>query len=63
VEAALKDFSAGGPGEWENATLERFLDGLAAVSRARVADSDAAVQEVPTWQLFAQLVAAATGYA
>ena len=62
VEAALADFTTGGADTWENGTLERFLDGLAAVSHARVEDLDSASQEAATWQLFAQLVAAATGY-
>jgi hypothetical protein len=62
VEAALADLRAAGADEWENGTLERFLDGLAAVSDARVVDGDRASQETPTWRLFAELVAAATGY-
>ena len=62
VEAALSDFTADGASEWENATLGRFLDGLSAVSHSRLVDIEAVAQELPTWQLFAQLVAAATGY-
>jgi hypothetical protein len=62
VEAALRDLAADGTSEWENATLERFLDALSAVSHGRLVDTEAAAQELPTWQLFAQLVAAATGY-
>jgi hypothetical protein len=45
VEVALADFAAGGAGTGENGTLERFLDGLAAVSHARLADRDTASQE------------------
>lgn len=62
VEAVLADLRAGGADEWENGTLERFLDGLAAASYARVVDRDGDVQEVAEWKLFAELVAAATGY-
>jgi hypothetical protein len=36
VEVALTDFAAGGAGRWENGTLERFLDGLAAVSHRAI---------------------------
>jgi hypothetical protein len=61
IDGVLADFAAGGAGEWENSTLERFLDGLAAVAHARLSGLDAASQEVATWQPFAHLVAAATG--
>ena len=56
----LGDFREAGAAEWENNTLERFLDGLSAFALARVVDQ--AGQEAPTWQLFAEMVAAATGY-
>jgi len=40
--------------------MDRFLDGLSGFAFTRVHDQ--AGQEVPTWQLFAEMVAAATGY-
>jgi hypothetical protein len=40
--------------------LEHFLDGLAAFALARVNDQTA--REEPTWQLFAEIIAAASGY-
>jgi hypothetical protein len=61
VEVVLGDFRlGGGESEWENATLDRFLEALASFAEARVVDrSD---QETPTWRLFAELIIAATGY-
>jgi hypothetical protein len=60
VERVLGDFREEGEREWENNTLDRFLDGLSAFAWARVNDQPA--QEAPTWQLFAEIVYAATGY-
>ena len=60
VLRVLGDFKGTGGSEWENNTLERFLDGLSAFALARVHNQHG--QEEPTWQLFAQIVAAATGY-
>jgi hypothetical protein len=57
-----RQICAGGSDDWENGTLEGFLDGLAAASHARVVDRDGASQELASWRLFAELVAAATGY-
>jgi hypothetical protein len=62
VEAVLADFGSGGADTWENGTLARFLDGLAAATYARFVDPGPASQDLATWQLFAQLVVAATGY-
>ena len=62
VAAVLADFDGGGADTWENGTLARFLDGLAAVTHARFVDLDRASQDLATWRLFAQLIAAATGY-
>lgn len=56
----LADYRGGGCREWENATLERFLDALAAVADARI--HDLKDQEEPSWRLFAELLAAATVY-
>jgi hypothetical protein len=43
-------------------TLDRFLEALAAVVEARFVDGEAAAQEVATWRLVAELLAAATVY-
>lgn len=56
----LGDYRETGASEWENNTLERFLDGLSAFALARVHDQPG--QEDATWQLFAEIIAAATGY-
>lgn len=61
IGQVLADYVATGRDEWENPTLERFLDGLAAFAGARVV-GQAADQEAPSWQLFAELVVAATVY-
>jgi hypothetical protein len=60
IQAVLQDYEKSGQSEWENATLPRFLDALAAVSSARVRDT--ADQETASWTLFAKMVVAATGY-
>lgn len=60
MRAVLWDYRAGGEAEWENGTLGRFLDALAAFASARVAEHDG--QETPTWRLFAEMIVAATGY-
>ena len=59
LQAVLQDFQASGE-EWENGTLPRFLDGLAAVSWAHSAEERST--EDATWRLFAELIASATGY-
>ena len=56
----LGDYREAGASEWTNSTLEGFLDGLSAFALARV--NDKSRQEEPTWQLFAEIVAAASGY-
>lgn len=60
LQAVRQDYATGGESEWENGTLDRFLDGLAAFAEARVADRGD--QEAPTWELFAEMIVAATGY-
>lgn len=53
------------PDEWENPTLERFLDSLAAVLEgipARYADQGERLPEQPTWKLFAEAAVKASGY-
>ena len=61
VADVLADFAErGGSHEWENGTLDRFLDGLAAFAAARVQGGQD--QDTPTWRLFAEIIAAGTGY-
>lgn len=62
VGVMVADLRANGASEWENGTLERFLDGLEAFASARVVDHPGADQERASWQLFAEILAAATGY-
>ncbi|MCR1781909.1 hypothetical protein KVF89_05120 [Nocardioides carbamazepini] len=62
VLGVLADFSESGRSEWENNTLERFLDGLSAFALARVNGRSDGEQEQPSWNLFAELIVAATGY-
>ena len=62
VTAVLADLRATGAAEWENATLERFLEAFAAFADARVADVPEQQQEDASWRLFAVVVQAATGY-
>ncbi|PZF83112.1 DUF7660 family protein [Jiangella anatolica] len=62
LRAVLADFAESGHREWENNTLERFLDGLSAFALARVIDRAAEEQEVASWALFAGLIVTATGY-
>lgn len=60
VAAILAEWRTSGATEWENPTLDRFLDALAAFALGRVAEQ--AGQETATWRLFAEMLAAATGY-
>jgi hypothetical protein len=60
MQAVLQDYEAGGEQQWENGTLHRFLDALSAFGWARVVDGGD--QETPSWQLFAEMIVAATGY-
>lgn len=60
--AVLADLRSTGAAEWENGTLERFLDGLSAFTDARVGESSDIDQERASWRLFAEIVRAATGY-
>ncbi|NYE37241.1 hypothetical protein F4692_002374 [Nocardioides cavernae] len=65
LEVVLGDFRLGdGESEWENATLDRFLEALAAFAEARVTDGPGQDmdQDRGSWRLFAQMVVAATGY-
>jgi hypothetical protein len=53
------------PDEWENSTLERFLDALAAFLETRSRNRSDLGEEVlmgPAWTLFAESLVAATGY-
>ena len=60
VQAALLDYEKRGHAEWENATLERFLDALGAVARS--CPLEAHDSQSATWRLFAEMLVAATGY-
>jgi hypothetical protein len=62
VSAVLADFRSAGAAEWENGTLDRFLDGLSAFADARVAEAQELDQEQASWRVFAEIVRAATGY-
>ena len=57
LDQVLADFRAGGEQEWENGTLDRFLDGLTAY-----ANEARDLPEQPTWRVLADLIHAATGY-
>jgi hypothetical protein len=62
LSAVLADFRSTGEAEWENGTLDRFLDGLSAFADARVVEAPELDQEQASWRLFAEMVLAATGY-
>ena len=62
LSAVLADFRSAGRDEWENGTLDRFLDGLWAFAGVRVAESLKPDQEQASWRLFAEILRAATGY-
>jgi len=64
VEQMLADLRAH-PSEWENATLERFLDALAASLQAlpaRYANQGEQLPDQPTWKLLAETLVTASGY-
>lgn len=61
LEVVLGDLRlGGGESEWENSTLANFLEALATFAEARVIGR--ADQEEASWQLFAEMIVAATGY-
>lgn len=62
VHRVLLEFDSAGRSEWENNTLQRFLDGLAAFALARDHVRPGDEQEQASWKLFAELIVAATGY-
>ncbi|WP_189078659.1 DUF7660 family protein [Mangrovihabitans endophyticus] len=62
LSGVLADFRSEGAAEWENGTLDRFLDGLLAVAEARLVDASTQDQEQASWRLFAELIQGATGY-
>jgi hypothetical protein len=62
VEQMLDDLRAH-PDEWENFTLDRFLDALAACLDALLSpDSAEPMPTQPTWKLLAETLVRATGY-
>ena len=61
LEVVLGDFRLGrGESEWENSTLDGFLEALAAFAEGRV--NSQADQDEANWRLFAEMIVAATGY-
>ena len=55
----------GHPDEWENTTLERFLDALAGVLhglRGGYANRGEPFPDTPTWAMFAGALVGASGY-
>jgi hypothetical protein len=64
AERMLADLRAH-PAEWENPTLERFLDALAASLEGLpglYANRDDHFPEPPTWKIFAEALVMASGY-
>jgi hypothetical protein len=63
IEQMLDDLRAH-PDEWENGTLERFLDALAASFEAlpRHANRGEPTPNEPTWKLVAETLVKASGY-
>jgi hypothetical protein len=64
VEQMLADLRAH-PAEWENATLERFLDALATCLEAlpaRYTNRGEQLPDQPTWKLLAETLVTASGY-
>ncbi len=62
LSAVLADFRSTGKVEWENGTLDRFLDGMSAFADAHVVEAPEPDQERASWRLFAEIVRAATRY-
>lgn len=65
LERMHADFTDSGKDEWENPTLDRYLDALAAFAEALpavYANQGEPMPEQPTWGLVALLLAGATGY-
>ena len=63
-ERMLADLRAH-PAEWENPTLERFLDALAASLEGLpglYANRSESFPESPTWKIFAEALVMASGY-
>lgn len=59
------DYHQSGRDEWENATLDRYLEALQALAHALpnlYANCGQSMPEQPTWEMVALLVAGATGY-
>jgi hypothetical protein len=54
LSAVLADFRATGASEWENGTLDRFLDAFAAFAGARVIGVPEQHQDHASWKLFAR---------
>jgi hypothetical protein len=64
IESMLSDLLAH-PDEWENPTLDRFLEALAASLRGLpglYANRGEQLPEDPSWKIFAEALVMATGY-
>lgn len=62
---ALRSELAASPDEWENVTLERFLDALASWTEdmdAVLSRTGEPVPTAPTWRTFGQMLLAASVY-
>lgn len=57
VRALIADWQADAGGDWENPTLERFLEALAAYAEDAGADD-----APPGWRTFAEFLAAARNH-
>ena len=65
IKELQDDLAGTGASEWENPTLERFLDalhGFLAGLGAHDANREQHPPAEPDWRLFATALAAATGY-
>ena len=59
------DYDQSGKDEWENATLDRYLEAMTALAHALpqlYANRGEPMPERPTWEMVAILIAGATGY-
>lgn len=65
LERMHADYKGTGKDEWENASLDRYLEALAALADALphlYENRGEAMPEQPTWEMVAILLAGATGY-
>lgn len=65
LRSLLQDYELSGKTEWENPTLDRFLEALEALADAwpQVCRNEGTTMpEQPTWRLIAELLAGTTAY-